>query len=42
MLDRFPPVMYTGEWQKAKERLWEETTEELNFEGSSKTVQDAM
>ncbi|CAJ2505848.1 Uu.00g132420.m01.CDS01 [Anthostomella pinea] len=36
----YPKVLYTAEGDKIKERLWEETMEELNFAGASKTVQD--
>lgn len=35
----YPPVMYTDGGQKIKERLWEETMEELNFAGASSIVQ---
>jgi hypothetical protein len=31
--------MYTENGQKIKERLWEETMEELNFAGASNIVQ---
>ncbi|KAF3015069.1 hypothetical protein E8E14_011197 [Neopestalotiopsis sp. 37M] len=35
----FPPIMYTENGQKIKERLWEETMEELNFAGASSIIQ---
>jgi hypothetical protein len=36
----YPSIMYAKEGQGIKERLWEETMEELNFAGASKIVQD--
>ena len=38
--ERYPPMVYTKDGQEIKERLWEETMEELNFAGASKIVQD--
>ncbi|ETS74413.1 hypothetical protein PFICI_14279 [Pestalotiopsis fici W106-1] len=35
----YPPLMYTDDGQKIKERLWEETMEELNFAGVSSIIQ---
>ncbi|KAI0133783.1 hypothetical protein BJ170DRAFT_607441 [Xylariales sp. AK1849] len=36
----YPSILYTKHGQEIKERLWEETMEELNFAGASKIVQD--
>jgi hypothetical protein len=33
-------LLYTAEGHIVKERLWEETLEELNFAGASKIIQD--
>ncbi|UKZ78449.1 hypothetical protein TrVFT333_006189 [Trichoderma virens FT-333] len=36
----YPKIWYTPEGQQLRERLWEETMEELNFVGASKIVND--
>ncbi|KAI0835018.1 NAD(P)-binding protein [Hypoxylon sp. FL0890] len=36
----YPVVFYTKEGQEMRERIWEETMEELNFAGASKIVQE--
>ncbi|KAI1102703.1 NAD(P)-binding protein [Jackrogersella minutella] len=36
----YPLPLYTNEGHKMKERVWEETMEELNFAGASKIIQD--
>ncbi|KAI1092029.1 NAD(P)-binding protein [Rostrohypoxylon terebratum] len=36
----FPSIFYTGEGQDLRERVWQETLEELNFSGASRIIQD--
>jgi len=37
---RYPEIMYTQEGARVRERLWEETMEELNFAGVSDIMRD--
>jgi hypothetical protein len=37
---RYPKLWYSPEGQELRERLWEETMEELNFVGASRIVGD--
>jgi hypothetical protein len=35
---RYPKICYTPEGQEAREKLWDETMEELKFAGASEVV----
>lgn len=37
---RYPKYWFSAEGQKARDSLWEETLEELNFAGASKIIHD--
>lgn len=37
---RYPPILYTRDGEDIKERLWQETMEELSFAGAAKIVEE--